>query len=191
MDIPGAISSAPVIDLGLLIGLGVFFFLGVLQGAIRRLLGILSFLLAFLVAANLRDPVGDFLNGNWVQFDRGYNRLLAFVILFVVVAVVSSITIQGIYKRTDLSAQHPIIDDIVGGLLGLLQGLLLLLFVVIMLNSYPLPAAKPGDVTYLRDAQDLLVNHSHIASWFKDVLAPPFVYILSLLLPSDLVSVFH
>lgn len=191
MDITGAIRSAPVVDLALLIGLGVFFFLGVLQGAIRRLLGIASFLLAFLVAGNLRDPVGDFLAGNWKQFDLGYNKLLAFVIVFVIVAVGASITIQGFYKRTDLSAEHPIIDDIVGGLLGLLQGMLMLLFVVIILNSYILPPATSGDVTYLRDAQDMIVNQSHIARWVGEVVAPPFVHILSFLLPSDLVSAFH
>ena len=77
MDIVGAIRSAPLIDLGLLLGLTAFFFLGVVQGAIRRLLGIASMLVAFVLAANLRDPVGDFLAGNWTQFDLGYNRLPA------------------------------------------------------------------------------------------------------------------
>ncbi len=87
MDIVGAIKGTPVVDLGLLIALGVFFFLGVMQGAIRRLLGIASILIAFLIAGNMRDPLGDFLADNWHQFDRDYNKLLAFVLVFCVVAV--------------------------------------------------------------------------------------------------------
>src|ERR1035437_1806 len=183
VDITGAIRSAPVVDLVILVGLGVFFFLGVMQGAIRRLLGIGSMLVAFLAAGNLRDPVGNFLADNWTQFDRNYNKLLAFLIVFVVVAVAASIVTQGFYRRTEISADHPIMDDIIGGLLGLLQGALLLLFVVIILSSYPLPAAQSGDVTYLRDAQDLIRNQSHICFWLKDHVAPGFLHLLSFLLP--------
>ena len=188
MDIPGAIRSAPVVDLAILVGLGVFFFLGVMQGAIRRLIGIGSMLVAFLIAGNLREPAGNFLADNWTQFDRDYNKLLAFVIVFVVVAVLSSIVTQGFYKRADISAQHPILDDIIGGLLGLLQGVLLLLYIVIILNSFILPPAHSGDVTYLRDAQDMIVNQSHISSWLNDHVAPVFMHIVSFLLPSDLTS---
>ena len=191
MDIIGAIKSAPVVDLALLIGFGVFFFMGVAQGAIRRLIGIGSMLFAFVVAGNVRDSAGDFLAGNWTQFDREYNRLLAFVIIFVVVTAASTILTQGFYKRTEISADHPIIDDVVGGLLGLAQGFVLLLFVVVILNSYILPKAQSGDVTQLRDAQNMVVNQSHIADWFRHVLAPPFLHILSPLLPSDLTSLFH
>jgi uncharacterized membrane protein required for colicin V production len=190
VDITGAIRSAPVVDLVILVGLGVFFFLGVMQGAIRRLLGIGSMLVAFLAAGNLRDPVGSFLADNWTQFDRNYNKLLAFLIVFVVVTVAASIVTQGFYRRTDISADHPIMDDIIGGLLGLLQGALLLLFVVIILNSYPLPAAKSGDVTYLRDAQDLIRNQSHICFWLKDHVVPGFLHLLSFLLPGDLVALY-
>ena len=191
MDIIGAIKSAPVVDLALLIGFGVFFFMGVAQGAIRRLIGIGSMLFAFVVAGNMRDPAGDFLAGNWYQFDRGYNRLLAFVIVFIVVAAASTILTQGFYKRTEISAEHPILADIVGGLLGLVQGVMLLLFVVIILNSYALPPAQTGDVTPLRDAQRLIVDQSHICGWFKQFLAPTFLHILGPLLPNDLVSLFH
>ncbi len=190
MDITGAIRGAPVVDLAILVGLGLFFFMGVMQGAIRRLLGIGSMMVAFLVAGNLRVPAGNFLADNWTQFDRDYNKMLAFAIIFVVVAVAASITTQGFYKRTDLSAQHPIMDDIVGGLLGLLQGALLLLFIVIILDSYPLPAARSGDLTYFRDAQDMILNQSHIAFWLKDHIVPGFLHLLSFLLPGDLVSIY-
>jgi uncharacterized membrane protein required for colicin V production len=191
MDIVGAVKSAPVVDLGLMIGFGVFFFLGVAQGAIRRLIGIGSMLFAFVVAGNMRDPAGDFLASNWTQFDLGYNRLLAFVIIFVVVTAAATILTQGFYKRTEISAEHPIVDDMVGGLLGLLQGFLLLLFVVVILNSYALPDARSGDVTQLRDAQRLIVDQSHISGWFRDFVAPTFLRMLGPLMPSDLVSIFH
>ncbi len=190
MDIVGFLKNAPVVDLAVLLALFAFLVLGVAQGAIRRILGITSIVLAFLMAANLRDLVGDNLAQNWHQFDPGYNRLLAFVIVFVVGSVASSILIQGFYKRTEINANHPIVDDLVGGLLGLIQGVLLLIMVVIILNSYILPSPHSGDVSQLRDAQDLIVRQSHIAAGIRDVIVPPVVHILSLVLPSDLVSTF-
>ncbi len=190
MDIIGAIRSAPLIDLGLLLTLCAFLFLGVVQGAIRRLLGIASMLIAFTFAANLRDPVGDFLAGNWTQFDLGYNRLLAFGIVFLVASVAASITIQGFYQRTDLSADHPVIDDVTGGLLGLAQGIVVLTIAVIIFNSYTLPPPHSGDVTQVRDAQNLIIHESNIAGAARDLLAPTFIHVLSPLLPSDLVEIF-
>jgi len=184
------LKSAPVVDIVILLGLFGAFVLGVMQGAIRRILGIMSIVLSFLVAANLRGPLGDNLAQNWHQFDLEYNRLLAFTIVFVVGAVASSVVIQGFYKRTDIYAKQPIVDDAIGGLLGLTEGLLLLLMAVVILNSSILPPAQSGDVAPLRYAQDLIVNQSHIAGVIRDVVAPPFVHVLSFLLPSDLVSLF-
>jgi uncharacterized membrane protein required for colicin V production len=190
VDIIGAIRSAPLIDLGLLLGLTAFFFLGVVQGAIRRLLGIASMLVAFTLAANLRDSVGDFLAGNWTQFDLGYNRLLAFGIIFVAGSVVASITIQGFYKRQDLSTEHPIADDAVGGLLGFIQGVVVLTILVVIFNSYTLPAPHSGDVAQVREAQNQIIHDSHIAGADKDLLVPLFIHILSPLLPTDVVTLF-
>jgi uncharacterized membrane protein required for colicin V production len=190
MDIGGALRGAPIADLALLVVLGVFFFLGVMQGSIRRLLGMGSMLFAFVISANLRDPVGRFFADNWRQFNQDYNKLIAFVLVFVVLTVVCSIVIQGFYKRTEISARHPIVDDIVGGLLGLLQGFMLVLFAVIILNSSTLPTPRSGDLTQLRDLQTAIVSQSHIANWVRESIAPVFVHILAILLPDDLVKLF-
>jgi hypothetical protein len=185
-----ALKGLPVVDFGIVIAFFAFFVLGVAQGSIRRLLGIGTMLFAFLFAANLRDTVGDFFAGNWHQFDLGYNRMIAFGLVFLVGTVASSIVIQGFYRRTELNAQHPIIDDIVGGLLGMAQCFLILLLAVVYFNSYVLPPAQSGDVSYLRDAQDMIVNQSHIAGAIHSSIAPVFVHILAPLLLADLVALY-
>src|ERR1035437_3081070 len=108
LDMADFLKSAPIVDIVILLGLLAALLLGVMQGAIRRILGIVAFAFAFLVAANLRETLGDYLAQNWRQFDLGYNRLLAFTVTFVVVAVAASIVIQGFYKRTDIYAKQPI-----------------------------------------------------------------------------------
>lgn len=190
MDIVAAVRSAPLVDLAIFAGLFAWFILGVIQGSIRRILGIVSIVFAFMLAANLRGFVGDYLADHWYQFPPGYNHLLAFSILFCVMAVAFSILIQGYYKRTDIYAAHPIVDDIVGGLLGLLQGFILLTIAVIILGSYTLPESFPGELDQLRRAQDLLMHQSLIAGAIRDTFVSPIMHILSGLLPSDLVSMF-
>jgi len=190
VDIIGAISDAPLVDLAILFGLALFVVIGVVQGPIRRLIGIISMLVAFLFAANLRDSVGDFLAGNWRQFDVDYNRLLAFLIVFVLIIVVASVVTQGFYHRVDVSAEHPVIDDVLGGVAGLLEGIILLILVAIILNSFLLPPAQDGDLSQVRSFQDLIVNQSHIAAWLNDYVAPIIVHLFSPLLPGDLTSVY-
>ena len=186
----GAIQSAPLVDLAILIVLLGAFIVGVMQGAIRRILGIVSIVFAFLVSANLRDPVGDYLADHWQQFPSGYNHLIAFGLLFVVLTVGFSILIQGFYKHTELSAAHPILDDIVGGLLGLLEALVVLTIAVAILGSYTMPAPFPDEIGQMRWVHDLLINQSHIGAAILDTVVPVVMHGLAWLLPSDLVALF-
>ena len=186
----GAIQSAPLVDIAIFVALFGWFILGVAQGAIRRILGIITMVFAFLLAANLRGFVGDYLAGQWHQFPDGYGRLIAFVVLFCVMWLGFSLLIQGFYKRTDLSAEHPILDDLIGGMLGLIEAAILLLIAVIVLGSYDMRPPLPGDVEQLRWAHDLVIDQSHIAAGIRDVVAPVVVHGLAFLLPGDLVAMF-
>ncbi|MGD0861788.1 MAG: CvpA family protein [Candidatus Limnocylindrales bacterium] len=190
MDIVGAIRSAPLVDLAIFVGLFGAFVAGALQGAIRRILGIVSMVFAFLLAANLRDPVGDYLADHWQQFPSGYNHLIAFIGLFCVLWIAFSVLIQGFYKRTELSATHPVIDDVVGGLLGLLEGFILLTIAIIIFGSYAMPDPFSGEVQQLRWAHDLVMQQSNIAGALRDNIVPALVHLMSPLLPADLVAAF-
>ena len=172
------------VALGLLV---VMFILGFAQGAIRRLLGIAVILFAFLLAANLRDSLGSFLASNWTQWPREYDFMLAFGFLFVVASIAFSILIQGLYKHTPISARAPIVDELVGGLLGLVQAVVVLGAIVIILGSFfqkSIPIAD-SQVQWLRDLNGA-VDASATASIFRTVLLPPFLAVSAPFLPPDL-----
>ncbi len=185
----GEIQSGSLVDLAIVIVLFGAFVVGAMQGAIRRILGIISIVFAFLVSANLRDPVGGYLAAQWQQYPAGYDHLLAFGILFCALTIGFSVLIQGFYKRTELSAAHPVIDDVVGGLLGLLEAFIVLTIVVIILGSYTLPDPFPGEIDQLRSLYQVM-DQSQIASAIQANVAPPIVHVLAVLLPGDLVSLF-
>jgi hypothetical protein len=186
-----SIRSAPLIDLGVVFGLGLFIIVGVLQGPIRRLLDCVAMIVAFLFAANVHGDFGSFLADNWRQFDLGYNRVLAFAILFLFGTFLATAATQSQYKRLDIAPAHPIVDDLLGAAVGLVEGALLIVIASVILGSYRLPDARPGDLAQFRAVQDLIVNQSHIAHWLHDYVAPAFVTVLAPMLPSNLSSVYH
>ena len=83
MDLGETLAGIGTVDL--LIGLYFigFFVLGFAQGTIRRLLGILSILFSFLLAASLAGPLSEFLGNNWRQFSPEYSYMVGFLVAFV------------------------------------------------------------------------------------------------------------
>ncbi|HEX8940336.1 MAG TPA: CvpA family protein [Candidatus Limnocylindrales bacterium] len=192
MDLAGVIRSSTLFDLIFFLGLFAAFVLGYIQGVIRRLLGIASMVFAFLVAANLRDPLGAFLAANWTQFPREYSYLIGFGTLFVAFTVTFSIAIQGFYKRTPISARAPVIDEILGGLLGILQGLLLVAIGIMILDSFPFRTTAPfsGELGIVRSLADA-VDGSAVHGLFHDVLIPGFLLLFGGLIPADVVRFYR
>ena len=88
VNIVDTISNVTAFDWLAVLFLVGFFVLGYVQGTIRRLLGIASIVFSFLLAANLREPLGKFLAGYWTQWPREYSYMLAFLFIFVVASVV-------------------------------------------------------------------------------------------------------
>ena len=52
---------------------------------------------SFVLAAQVRGPLGDFLISNWTQFRPEYSRMLAFGVVFVVVSLAFTALIESIY----------------------------------------------------------------------------------------------
>lgn len=125
-DIIGTIASIKTADLLVFFALFALLILGFMQGIIRRLLGIGSILLSLLIAGQLQGPVGDFLASNWQQYSTEYNHMIAFGGIFLAGSIAAAIATQLFFKPVPLFAQYPVIDEVVGAMLGLLQGALIL-----------------------------------------------------------------
>ncbi len=193
MDVAGFITSQNLFDLLVLLVLFGAFVLGFIQGTIRRLLGIASILFSFLVAAQVRDPLGNFLANNWTQFPREYSYMLGFLIVFVAASVAFSLVIQGFYKRTPLMSQTTIVDELLGGILGILQALIILGAITIILDSFfKLPNIAPSnnELKFLRDFWNAL-DPSGTARIFRDTLIPAFFAAVGAFIPADIRGLYH
>lgn len=192
MNITEFLSSINVVDVLIVIGLFALFVLGYIQGTIRRLVGIGSILFSFLLAAQLSVPLGRFLADNWTQFPREYAAMVGFMTLFGAAVVAFSLIIQGTYNKTEVFAKHPIVDEILGGVLGLVQGVLLLLFVTIILDQFFLYsniAPDADELPFLRDIWTA-IDGSAIGDLLHQTVIPNFLGLLSFLIPQSVLAIY-
>jgi uncharacterized membrane protein required for colicin V production len=164
------------------------FVLGFIQGTIRRLLGLASMLFSFLFAANLRDPLGSYLANNWNQFPDEYAVMIGFGTVFVAGSIAFTLIIQGFYHRQPLFENQTVVDEVLGGILGVIQGLFLIGCIIVILDSFfSIPTILPsrGELILLRGFHEFL-DHSGTASLFRGSLIPAFFTIFGLFIPNSL-----
>jgi uncharacterized membrane protein required for colicin V production len=188
MEIERFLNSIPIFDLLILGGLFGMFVLGYIQGVIRRLIGIVSVSFAFIVAAQARDPLGDWLSGNWVQYSAGYNRMIAFGLVFVTIAISLALITQFNYKTQMLWPKTPFVEEVVGGLLGVVQGIIILLAVFIIIDPYFRTtggAAASGELPFLRGFHDAFTG-STTEAIYRSTLIPGFLALFGALIPDTI-----
>ena len=162
-----------------------FFVLGFAQGTIRRLIGIGSVLFSFLFAANLNPTLGSFLADHWTQYPRQYSYMLGFGIVFAVSAVALALVTQTYYKPQQLFQKARFADEILGGVLGLIQAALVFGAVLITLDTYFLIPGAPefsAELPLLRDFWGG-IDHTQFALLFRSSLIPATFAVIGLFIP--------
>ncbi len=192
MDFGEFLGGMTAVDLLLVLFFMGFFVLGFAQGAIRRMIGIAAIMFSFLLAASLYEPLGGFLGSNWGQFSRQYAYMIGFGTVFVAAVVAFALVAQGFYKPQPLFAKARWADEIIGGILGLIEAGIILGAVVIILGSFflvPGIAEDPQELIGLRDLWTALET-SRIVDFFQSTLIPGFFTVFGLFTP-DSIEVYY
>lgn len=187
-DLGEFLGSIGTVDLLIVLYFAAFFVLGFAQGTIRRLLGIGSILFSWFLAANLADALAGFLGDNWTQFPPEYSYMIGFLTIFVAASIAFALVIQGFYKPQPLFQKARFADEIIGGLLGLLQAAIIFGAILVILDSYfriPAMPESPNELPFLRTYWEA-VNDTQIAAIFRDTLIPVFFALTGFLVPDDI-----
>ncbi len=188
MDVLAFIERLNLFDILVAFFVAGFFVVGYIQGALRRLLGLAIVLLSLLLALNLRDPLGNWLAQYWTHLPRPYVYMLAFGGSALTIYIAGSIAIQTFYRRTTLFAKATMVDELIGGVLGAFQALLLVGALIVVLDSYfalPGNPADPGELGILRDIYNFYAS-SQVVDLFRASLIPLFFLLFGWIVPSDL-----
>lgn len=187
----GAIGDVQLVDWLIIIYFLAFFVLGFAQGTIRRLIGIASILFSFLFAANIADPLSEFLKANWTNQNPEYSYMVGFLTVFVAASLAFAIVIQGFYKPQPLFEKARFADELLGGALGVLQAGIILGALIIILDSYYRLNVPPRDteLQFLRDLWTFL-DASAIVDFFRSTLIPLFFVLFGFLVPDKIEAMY-
>ena len=190
MDL-GALGGIALVDWLIIVYFLAFFVLGFAQGTIRRLIGIASILFSFLLAANLADPLSEFLKANWRDQNPEYSYMVGFLTVFVAASVAFAIVIQGFYKPQPLFEKARFVDELIGGVLGVVQAGIILGAFIVILDSYYRLNAPPRDteLQFLRDLWTFL-DGSQIVDFFRATLIPLFFTLFGFLVPDNIEAMY-
>jgi uncharacterized membrane protein required for colicin V production len=169
------------------------FILGYVQGMARRIFGIIALVFSLLVAAQLREPLGSYLAQEWTNAPPAYSYMVAFGALFLALWIALSLGIQLAYRPAPLLPRYPVIDEILGGVLGVLEGVLLLVVLLLVTDPYFLgsagQAAAAGEFQPVRALHDL-VTGSLTAAFLRDHVITNILAGVGFLFPTDVVDTF-
>lgn len=186
MDIGSFLRSLTPTDLALLLIFAGAFVLGFFQGGTRGLLALLAWLFAFVIGVTVYQPLGDWLSGSWTMYSLPYDRMLAFLIGFIVSLVIGAILIVSFTKRAPLLPRWPLADEVLGGLLFVLLALLITGAIMLALDTvYPAGVGGREDVPWLTAIAEGLQG-SVLAGWIAATIVPLLLAVFSPILPEEL-----
>lgn len=177
-----------VVDVILILYFIGFFVLGFAQGTIRRLLGIGSILFSWFLAANLAEPLSGFLGRNWTQFPMEYSYMIGFLAVFLTSSIALALVAQGFYKPQPLFQKARFADEIIGGILGVVEAAIIFGAILIILDQFfliPAMPVNPNELPFLRQIWEA-IDPTQIAALFRDTLIPAFFALTGFLVPDEI-----
>jgi uncharacterized membrane protein required for colicin V production len=182
-------------DLVILLALLGMFVLGYAQGVVRRLLGIAAIIFSLILGSYLRPSFGAYLASEWSGLDDAYSFMVAFGAVFIAAAVTLSIGIQITYRPETLFQKYPVLEEILGGILGVVEGLIIVVAMLLILDPYyTQPSVKEtvgvGEFTLLRTLHGFL-DTSLTADILRHSVIPAILAVFGFLFPQDVRDAFR
>ena len=128
-----------ITDIGILVGLLLFSLLGFRDGFFRKLFAIMGLVLGLILATKYMGLVGERIE-HWLDLPGDISRVLAFSFLFMFVMVAVNVLYRwfGRSSKETLSMR----SRFIGGILGLLQGAVVVSLCLFMFNIFEIPSQE-------------------------------------------------
>jgi uncharacterized membrane protein required for colicin V production len=171
-------------DIAIVVLLLLFLLIGFFRGALRQLLALGAWFVAFVLAAQARNFMAEWLTGQEPDFSLQYANMLSFLVGFVILfgAALAIIELSG---RTITISNRAFVEEAVGGLALLVVGVLTVSGVIFILATYyAAPGPFTADVDLVRQLNTAL-GDSKIAGALRDTVVVWMQSLLGPLLPPD------
>lgn len=190
MDI---LSELNFIDLLIIVALAAGAFAGFTQGMIRYILSWVAIIVAFIVAAQLKEPMTEVL-GFWKAFTPELREFYVFIVLFIGLTIAGWFLVRAFYKTTRLPIVKQV-DEIGGAILGVLFAATFIVMQLIVFDSlFRGNVVGEGiiasQVAGLKSYYDAL-NDSVLVEFFRTTIIPAVGFIARPFVPEEIARFLH
>jgi len=174
-------------DVLVIVFVGLGFAVGFMRGTVRALLAVGAAALCFLFAAYVRVPLGNWLASNG-SLDPFYAQMLAFGAVFLATFIALLLVIM--FSRTPTSiTSHPLVDDVVGGVVGAFAAVLVVAGLTVILASFYGISDVPATVESGLVAETYrALSGSGIATAIQTTVVPWMAFLLGPVIPTEVLA---
>lgn len=166
---------------------------GFFWGAVRSLMLLAAWILAFFAGAYLQTELGAYLARQWGNYDPAFNQMAAFGIIYVFLLLSAPVIIFIVTRSNQRLTRYQVLDDLTGALFAVLVAVLGIAGLMIVLATYygdGEPAVQElGGPAWTASLYESLLN-SNIGSNIYELIVPIIGFVLGPLLPRVVADVF-
>ena len=159
-------------------------------GLLRRLVGLGLLVLAFVLGAYLRGPMGQLATGFFKNIPADYAELVGYSIAFALILAVGNVIAHFALKGRAMSGMSRRTDQLLGALFGVVETVLILSAVVVILDTYfgtnTASGHTPGLEFFTQFRKSF--NASQTVHLLRQTTVPLVETVLGPLLPKDISS---
>jgi uncharacterized membrane protein required for colicin V production len=179
-----------VADLLLLAFIGGYVRGGWLSGLARRIAGLVFLVVAFLVGAQFRGPIGELVMTVFPTIPAGWTEVLGYGVAFG--AVYTGLNLIGgmVLRRATSGGTSRATDRVLGALFGGLEGVVLASVGIVILHTYATPGSTIEALANMAILPNLVssIDASTIGKFLEATTVPIVLKLLGPFLPSDLTA---
>ena len=161
---------------------------GLRTGLLRRLLGLAFMALAFVLGAYLREPIGGIVTSIFPNIPSDYAGLVGYTVAFPLILGAAHLIAHPFVKGKHLGSVSHRVDQVLGGIFGGVEAVLLISAVVVILDTYfgvnGTGGHTPGLTVFTQFRA--LFDGSTTVHLLRDSTVPLVETVLGPLLPKDI-----
>lgn len=161
---------------------------GFFWGALRSLMLLAAWILAFLVGAHLKPELGSYLAQQWTNFPPAFSDMAAFGLIFMGIILAAPIVIILLTRGSHPISRLQVIDDLGGALVAVLVSVLAIASLLIILSTFYGTGERlidpQGGPDWTASLYQTMIN-SNIGRAINEHVVPIIGTIFGPILPSD------
>lgn len=180
------IAQFTIADLFVLVTLAGGVLVGFQQGTLRYILNCIVVLVAFILASQLKGPIGESLSTVWKLGTPQQQEIWVYLTLLAIGIIGGWFLVRMLYRQTRLPVIKQV-DEVLGAVLGVLYVALIYSFSYVALQSFFELADERSIAlaTILGPIYDIMTE-SFILSWLREWLLPIAGFVVRPFVPAEI-----